>query len=199
MDPDGGLGAHGHVEVGTAEVEHPLQQVVEVQLLHDAQVVDGGKLRSGTGPCTGGRLGARRRAVHGVHHPFQLAAHGHGTDHAPTGGGGQLGDGIGVSRIAHGDEQVGAQVVDGDGQVTVGQLGGQGAVELGGHDVLREVDARLPHLGGHGGEEVLLPHQALGHQDGGQRPVLGRLPLQGGLQGLAGEDLALHQELTEAT
>ena len=56
----------------------------------------------------------------------------------------------------------------------------------------------MPDLMGDGGDQVLLPDQALGEEELGQRRGLGGLPVKQDLEGVTREDLALDEEFAQS-
>ncbi len=118
-------------------------------------------------------------------HPLELGAHGQGGLDRPARGLLDLPHDGRITGVAHGHDEVGAVHVDGQGQVAVGQLGRDHAVDLDRHDGLGQVDEPLADLVGQAGHQVLLPDHALGHEDGREWPLLGCLPLECGLERLS--------------
>ena len=133
--------ADRQVEVGAAEVDDPLEQVVDVQLELGAaaegrrrliRLIGNGDLQVTERVDTaGGRVGA----VHGADHAAQLVAHGDGGRDGPARRLLQRRHRIAVAGVDHGHQQVAAVEVDGHGQVLAGQLGRDHALE-------RRVDRR---------------------------------------------------------
>src|SRR5437588_7893464 len=208
------MDAGREVEVGTAEVDHPLEELVDMQVAGLGLVTEAAHH---LGPGRGHRLlghrdldlvanaglpatiRARRRnpAVHGVEKAPYLVAGSDGRLHLPTR---RLLDGENTGTVAwvsHGHQQLGTAGFDGHRHAGPGQLGGNETVDAGLDLGLVEVDERHAHLVGDRRHEVLLRHHAVGCEQPGQRRTLTRLAVEHDLEVVAGEDLAVYEELAQ--
>src|SRR5439155_21636004 len=129
VDADRGVDAGGEVEVGTAQVDDPLQQVVDVQVAglglvaqpaDDLRTGRWGRLlgdgdldlvtRTPAFPARLARTG--RPPVHRIDQAGHLVALGDGGQHMPASGLLDGLHGVGVARVGHGDHQLVAPSLD---------------------------------------------------------------------------------------
>src|SRR5437588_330942 len=106
---------------------------------------------------------------------------------------------VGTAEVDHPLEELVDMQVAGLGLVTEAahHLGPGRGHRLLGHRDLVEVDEGHAHLVGDGRHEVLLRYHAVGGEQPGQRRTLTRLAVEHDLEVVAGEDLAVYEELAQ--
>ena len=170
VHPHARMGACAEVEVGAPEVEHPFEQVVDVQLVgcglaqHPRRV----QLRSVVVErhhdvvALGwwASLAALGPSVHGVDDTTQLTPLRHRGHWVPRRDLRAPAHGVDLRRVGHRDDQVTPLGPDRHGEQRAGQVGGQQPVELRRDLRVDEVDESHTDLIGDRSHQVLLAHQS---------------------------------------